>query len=215
MIASKFNIKVSNAFGKYLGFPILHKHPKPTNYQFIIDNMQSRLTTWKANFLNIAGRTTLAISTLNSIPSYAMQYTHLPIKILKQIDRILCKFIRGSTNETKKVHYMSWKNITKTKEEGGVGLKTPNTKNMTTLSNLAWRLLTNPTATWSRLLIFKYANNKSKGNTSSIWKSILKGWTICSKVITWQPSKNSNLNKVIKMDVGPSATKTLYRRPPR
>lgn len=71
-VASRFNINISQTFGKYLGFLILDKNPKPTYYQFIIDNMRSRLTFWKANFLNIAGRTNLAISILNSIPNHAM-----------------------------------------------------------------------------------------------------------------------------------------------
>lgn len=108
-----------------------------------------------------------------------MQYTYFSIKTLKEIDHIQRNFIWGSTNETKNVHYLSWNNITKKKEEGGLGLKKADTKNMTTLSNIAGRLLTNPTAIWSKPLSFKYANKKAKISTF-IWKSILKGWTICS-----------------------------------
>lgn len=45
-VAKNFNINISNTFGKYLCFPILQKHPNPGDYQFIIDNMQRKLTAW-------------------------------------------------------------------------------------------------------------------------------------------------------------------------
>lgn len=82
-VANVFNIKIGNSYGKYLRYPILQNQPTHKDYQFIIDNMQRKLTSWRAKFLNIAGRTTLAISTLNSIPNHAMHYTYLPTKNLK------------------------------------------------------------------------------------------------------------------------------------
>lgn len=62
---------------------------------------------------------------------------------LKQIDRIQRNFIWGTNSDLKKIHYISWYNITKPKEEGGLELITANNKNLISLSNLAWRLLTN------------------------------------------------------------------------
>lgn len=87
-IASGFNINIANKFGNYLGFPILNNAPKAKDYQFIIEKMRAKLSNWKINFLNIAGRTTLALATLNSIPNHAMQYTLLPKKPLN----LLIKF---------------------------------------------------------------------------------------------------------------------------
>lgn len=52
-------IPANESFGKYLGFSILQKKPTNTDFQFIIDNLNSRLVGWKTNFLNMAGRTTL------------------------------------------------------------------------------------------------------------------------------------------------------------
>ncbi|OIS95811.1 putative ribonuclease h protein, partial [Nicotiana attenuata] len=179
---------------QYLGYPILNNHPTPKDYQYIIENMQRKLSSWKANFLNTTGRTTLVSSTLNAIPGHAMHYTLLPNKILKQIDRMQRNFISGSTSESKKIHYISWNNITRPKEEGGLGITTAKNKNLTSLTNLAWKLLTNTNAPLSRTLIQKYATNTPQKYNSFVWKSILKGWSICSKCITWNPCKNSKLN---------------------
>lgn len=106
-IASSFNIKIAKNFGKYLGFPILNNAPKASDYRFVIDKMRARLSTWKTNLLNIVGRTTLALATLNSIPNHAMQYTMLPTKIHKQIDQIQRNFIWGTITDRKKLHLIN------------------------------------------------------------------------------------------------------------
>lgn len=69
--------------------------------------MHDRISTWKTKFLNIAGRTTLILSTLNSIPNHAMQYTILPTKIQKQIDQFQRNFFWGTTNEEQKLHLIN------------------------------------------------------------------------------------------------------------
>ncbi|KAK4710030.1 hypothetical protein R3W88_004543 [Solanum pinnatisectum] len=83
--------------------------------------MQSKLASLKIKFLNIAGRTTLAKSSLNSIPTYIMQLAKLPASITKQIDQIQRNFIWGSTEEKKKLYPMSWNLVTRSKQEGKFG----------------------------------------------------------------------------------------------
>lgn len=94
---SMLGIRKSTEFGKYLGFPIFHKRPTNKNFQFIIDNMNKKLTAWKTKFLNIVGRTTLAKASLGSILSHVMQYIKLSSHIANQIDRIQRNFLWGTT----------------------------------------------------------------------------------------------------------------------
>lgn len=84
--------------------------------------MTNRLTSWKSNFLNMAGKTTLASSTLNSIPNHIMQYNYLPIKIIKHIDKIQKIFIWGSTNISKRIYLVSWDTVTRDNNGGGLGI---------------------------------------------------------------------------------------------
>jgi len=185
-ITNILDIKKSDSFGTYLGFPILNKHPRPKDYQFIIDKMRAKLTAWKIKFLNIAGRTTLSHSCLNSIPNHYMQFTLLPMNILKKIDKVQRDFIWGTTNEERKIHLINWLTVCQPKNMGGLGLHKAKDKNMCTLANLAWRTITNPTTPWAQLIINTYANNKNTRKNSFIWKGILKGWELCSKGINWQ-----------------------------
>lgn len=78
LVQRLFSITPTTSFGKYLGIPILNQKSKASDFLYIIDNMRKKLASWKVNFLTIASRLTLAKSTINVIPAYAMQYFHLP-----------------------------------------------------------------------------------------------------------------------------------------
>lgn len=60
-----FDINISNSFEMYLGFPITHSKPKAKDYHFLIDRMRFKLNIWNAKWLSMAGRSTLAASTLS------------------------------------------------------------------------------------------------------------------------------------------------------
>ena len=51
-----------------------------------------------------------------------MQCAQLPIRILDGIDRVNRNFLWGSSETTKKVHWVGWHKVVKSKEEGGLGL---------------------------------------------------------------------------------------------
>ena len=72
-LTSISGIRNTTSLGKYLGFPMLQGRPKRSDFNFIIEKMQTRLATWKNRLLNITGRLALATSVLSSIPSYYMQ----------------------------------------------------------------------------------------------------------------------------------------------
>ena len=84
--------------------------------------MFSELAGWKANLLSLAGRAVLIQVSTSTIPNYIMQYMALPKKLLDNIDRVNRNFLWGSTNEAKKVHWVGWHKVTKSKEEGGLGI---------------------------------------------------------------------------------------------
>lgn len=100
-------MKLSFDFGKYLGFPILTFKPKPKDFQYLIDKMCNKLSHWKSNLLNIAGRSTLVNFTLKSIPSHLVQYTFLSSKTLSQIDKIQRDFLWSITNSRKKIYLVN------------------------------------------------------------------------------------------------------------
>nr|XP_016507519.1 PREDICTED: uncharacterized protein LOC107825207 [Nicotiana tabacum] len=154
---------------------------------------------WKTKYLNMAGRTVLAKTSLNNISSHVMQYINLPTKITNQIDRIQRNFLWGTTLKRKKLHLIKWEVVTKTKAEGGLGLQKASTKNKASLTNLAWRTYKNTNSLWARVLIHKHCNmsrpvrafRHPKHLKSPTWKGILKGWEICSKASRWVVHKEN------------------------
>ena len=50
--------------------------------------MKQKLTGWKANFLSLASRRVLIQSSLAAIPSYIMQCSYLPGRVLDELDRV-------------------------------------------------------------------------------------------------------------------------------
>jgi hypothetical protein len=55
---------------RYLGIPLSLGKLVHSDEQPIIDEITNRITTWKGNLLNLAGRTTLIMATLLAIPVY-------------------------------------------------------------------------------------------------------------------------------------------------
>lgn len=157
-----FNIKISNSFGKYLDFPIINTKPRSSDYQFILDKMDNKMALWKSNFLSMAGRTTLAAASLNSIPNHVMKYSYLPTRIIKHIDKIQKNFICGFTINSKKIHLLPWDTLRKDKEKWGLGIQhSAKEKNPVTQANLSWRLLHKTKLPWAQILTSLYSSSKN------------------------------------------------------
>ncbi|XP_070005660.1 uncharacterized protein [Nicotiana sylvestris] len=93
-----------------------------------------------------------------------------------------------------KLHLINWKMVTREKNEGGLGIRSPKAKNMVLLTTLAWIPVRNPSTPWAQTITAKYAKNKSLAFTSFIRKSLLKGWNVCNAGILWHLCKNSKIN---------------------
>ena len=189
------------SLGKYLGFPLKHAGRSTQDYNFILDRVKQKLSGWKASMLSLAGRTVLIQASSAAIPSYVMQCSSLPGKILEGIDRVNRNFLWGSSEEKKKMHWIGWHKVTKPKEEGGLGLQAAKGRNLALLAKLNWRFHTEGEALWAQVLRRKYcsgrrmrATNPHKLPCSSIWAAMKKGMDIFNKGSRWLVGRDSNLN---------------------
>ena len=94
------------SLGKYLGFPIKHPGATTQEFNFILDRVKQKLPGWKANMLSLAGRAVLIQASSSTIPSYVVQGTYLPGRILDGIDRVNRNFLWGSSETTRKIHWV-------------------------------------------------------------------------------------------------------------
>ena len=137
--------------GKYLGFPIQHSST-PQDFGHILDCIKSKLASWKANLLSRASRVVLTQSVTSTIPNYTMECVALPSNILQGIDWLSRNFLWGSSENKKKLHLISWEKVTKSKEEGGLGIQAAKPKNTALLAKLNWRFNSEKSSLWVRVL---------------------------------------------------------------
>jgi hypothetical protein len=76
-----------------LGLPISNRKLRRSNLLNWVEKIADRLPSWKANLLNLAGRTTLVNSVLSGIPVYLLIALNVPSWVLKAIDKIRKAFL--------------------------------------------------------------------------------------------------------------------------
>ena len=61
-------------------------------------------------------------------------------------------FLWRSLESSKKIHWVGWQKVAKSKEEGGLGLQTAKGRNIALLAKLNWRLHVEKEAIWAKVL---------------------------------------------------------------
>ncbi|XP_024014859.1 uncharacterized protein LOC112088828 [Eutrema salsugineum] len=118
---------------------------------------------------------------LSVIPTNSMTCFKLPASLCKSIQSQLTRFWWDSNTEIRKICWVSWKRITKSKREGGLGLRDIQSFNDALLAKLSWRILKNAKCLLAKILLGKYCQDKSflevpvSSNTSHGWRGILIG----------------------------------------
>lgn len=164
--------------GKYLAFPILTSRVEKSDFNFILDRINSKLARWKRKLISRAGKVTLAQTVISSIPSYTMQNMLIPKGTQGAIDTKVIGFVQGS-NATHWVHYGT---VKKPKHKGGLGIRKARHQNISLLGKHAWALMNDPERLWVCMLSNKYLSNNNffqvelKSGSSFTWRSILKAF---------------------------------------
>ncbi|GMJ04403.1 hypothetical protein like AT3G24255 [Hibiscus trionum] len=155
-LADYGGFKLVDDLGFYLGVPLLHKRVTSATYRFLIDKVESRLAGLKARTLSLAGRITLAKAVLQAIPTYVMQTTWLPKGVCDAIERIIRRFIWGSSNGSKGIPLVRWSVISTGTKEGGLGLRQLGRQNKALLMKVGYRLIIDHNKLWVQVLRHKY-----------------------------------------------------------
>jgi len=124
---------------KYLGNQIDINPTRMVNWQQVTEKLKNKMASWSFRSLNIAGRIVLVKSVLQAMPIYSLSIMAAPKGACTKIKEIYGKFIWGGPNQQRKWALVSWKNLTKRKEEGGLGLRDPEMLNKVMGAKLWWR----------------------------------------------------------------------------
>lgn len=148
-------IQFTSDLGRYLGFPLVRGRVKNADFNFLLEKINSRLSSWKSKLLNKAGRVALANSVLTSIPVHVMQTMWVPAGICDALDSKVCSFI------SRALHLVNWQKIACPRQFGGLGLRDTRSSNVSLLGKLVWHMLHQPGKLWVDVLYHKYLRNGS------------------------------------------------------
>lgn len=145
-----------------------------------MERINNRLEGWRARHLTLAGRLILAKSVLSSIPYFAMQTMLFPGGVCDEIDKRIRGFVWGDSAAQRKCHLVNWETVTRSKEEGGLGVRSTREMNKAFLAKLVWRVLTNRNSLWAQVLVGKYMHGKahtenlnSMPRASNLWRGMV------------------------------------------
>ena len=107
----------------YLGCPIIVGRTKVRYFESLIMKFKQKMEGWYAKLLSNMGRVLLAQVTLCVVPIHLLACLNLPVGVIRKLNSFIASFIWSSKMGVKKRHWVSWRNITLPKEEGGLGLR--------------------------------------------------------------------------------------------
>lgn len=115
----------------------LVKHWSP-----IIKKFKEKMSSWKAKNLSFGGRLTLVKSVLGHLPLYYFSMFKAPKKTVSELEKIRRKFLWGGNCQHKKIHWVGWNMVAKSKCDGGLGVGCLRSMNLALLCKWWWCALT-------------------------------------------------------------------------
>ncbi|KAL9666964.1 hypothetical protein QQ045_001308 [Rhodiola kirilowii] len=167
----------------YLGMQVGANPGRLNTWYPILQKFKLKLASWRSANLSMAGRVVLIKSALSNLPLYYASMYKMPIAVVEEMEKIQRRFLWGSSDVRRKIHYVKWSKIKKPKKYGGLGIQGLVDMNLVLLSKWWWKLITGKGGLWTRMVLEKYAIKRphnpsemlgSPNRLSNSWKDILK-----------------------------------------
>ena len=154
--AKTLNCGVMQIPFKYLGMQVGGNPRRRQFWEPVVDKVKARLSAWKGKCLSLAGRVCLVKSVLTSIPLFYLSLFKAPHAVCHKISSIQRRFLWTGGDDQKHISWVSWENVCKPKEEGGLGIKDIRRFNCALLAKWKCRMLTEEKGKWKDILLSKY-----------------------------------------------------------
>lgn len=96
---------------KYLGLPLGANPRKIQTWAPVIEKVEKVLKVWRRSRMTLAGRLTLLISNMSSLPIYYMSLFKMPATVANKIERMQRRFLWGDSEEKRKLHLINWEKL--------------------------------------------------------------------------------------------------------
>lgn len=103
-----------------MGLPLMTRVMRRHDYTPLVERIRSKISTWTCRFLFYAGRLQLIKSVLMSIVNFWVAVLRLRSKCMKEIEQLCAAFLWSVPELKTSGAKVAWKDICKTKNEGGL-----------------------------------------------------------------------------------------------
>ncbi|KAJ1704376.1 hypothetical protein LUZ63_004155 [Rhynchospora breviuscula] len=177
---------------KYLEVMIGMRGDNKKQGYVLLDKIKSKLCGWKSQMLSHAGRMVMIKSVLMSMPVYSMSLEMLPKGVVRDINRLMAKFLWGKLDQDWHLTFISWQKVCKPIDLGGLGIKDLQNFGEALFLKVVWSIAAEEDKLWVQICKSKYfpvvdfwrANNTR--NSSKLWGQIMKMRSFFKDQVRWQ-----------------------------
>lgn len=184
---------------RYLGLPTVVGRAKEGCFKYLTERSWGKVKGWKGQGMSKEGKCILIKSVLQAVPAYAMSCFQLTKKQCKQLSSVSSNFWWGDSEGRKKVHWIGWDRMCKSKQAGGMGFRDYGCFNQAFLAKQGWRLLTDPDSLCSKVLKGRYFRDgefldaSCPKRASFTWKGIIHGRDLLKEGLVWRIGDGSQV----------------------
>lgn len=135
-----------------------------------------------------------------SIPTYVMSCFKLLNTLCTELESLIAQFWWGQEVEEKKIYWIGWKKLCKSKFHQGMGFKSLNTFNLALLAKHGWCILNQENSLLHKVFKVRYFPKGSffeatlGSNPSFTWRGIWKVKKVIQKGCRWRISDGCSMN---------------------
>ncbi|KAJ0547822.1 hypothetical protein HanIR_Chr08g0376521 [Helianthus annuus] len=201
LVANSIGCNADNLPFKYLGVTVGANMNRICNWRPVFEVFESRLSLWKASVLSLGGRVTLVNAVLESLPNYFFYLYKAPVRVVKDLEKLIRKFLWGGNNDGAKLHWVAWDRIASPSWAGGIGLCSLGIINKALLAKWGWRYKNESKSFWVKVINTLHRHKfcweflPFKSSLNGVWRNIVK---VCSN----QVGDNHSLSCFMRGDLG-------------
>ena len=147
---------------QYLGVEVGGNPKKKQFWESVVKKLEARLSSWKGRFLSMADRICLLKSVFTAIPLFYQSVFKAPVAVCNRISSIQRRFIWAWGRENNTISWVSWDNVCKPLQEGGLGIKEIRNFNSALLAKWKWRIMSDEGGKWKDILQSKYGTEEGR-----------------------------------------------------